>query len=228
MTEIVQASGIRRVYGQGHSARTALDRVHLSVEKGEFLTVFGPSGSGKSTLLSIIGTLDRDFEGTLSLFGHDVTKLHDSDLSRLRSKHVGFVFQGFNLLDHLSVLENVTVPFLFAQNAPTRTASKQIAIRALERVGLADRANDRTGELSGGQRQRVAIARSVVMKPNLLLCDEPTGNLDSETAEQIIGLFRSLHNDGGVTLVCATHDTRIAKAATRNITLRAGQLDENT
>jgi putative ABC transport system ATP-binding protein len=196
----------------------------LSVTAGEFLTVFGPSGSGKSTLLGIVGTLDRGFEGQLQLDGHDVRGMSDRELSRLRGERIGFVFQAFYLLDHLTVLENVTVPFLFTPRAkPRRTA-----LRALERVGLHDRAKDVTASLSGGQRQRVAIARAIVHAPALLLCDEPTGNLDADTAAQIIDIFASLHRDDGVTVLCATHDERIAKVATRTVRMRDGRLEAPT
>ncbi len=221
MAEVVRAQGLVRAFGQGDARRVAVDGVSLGVTAGEFLTVFGPSGSGKSTLLGIIGTLDRGFEGLLHVDGKDVRGMSDRELARLRGERIGFVFQAFYLLDHLTVLENVTVPFLFTPRAkPRRTA-----LGALERVGLHDRAKDVTASLSGGQRQRVAIARAIVHAPALLLCDEPTGNLDADTAAQIIDIFSSLHQDDGVTVVCATHDARIAKVATRTVRMRDGRFE---
>jgi putative ABC transport system ATP-binding protein len=224
VAQVVRAEGLRRAFGQGEARRVAVDGVSLSVTAGEFLTVFGPSGSGKSTLLGIVGTLDRGFEGRLQLDGRDVRGMSDRDLSRLRGERIGFVFQAFYLLDHLTVIENVTVPFLFTP----RTRPRRTAMRALERVGLEDRAKDLTAGLSGGQRQRVAIARAIVHAPALLLCDEPTGNLDAETAAQIIDIFVSLHRDDGVTVLCATHDERIAKVATRAVRMRDGRFEAPT
>jgi len=224
VAQVVRAEGLRRGFGQGDARRVAVDGVSLSVTAGEFLTVFGPSGSGKSTLLGIVGTLDRGFEGQLQLDGHDVRGMSDRELSRLRGERIGFVFQAFYLLDHLTVIENVTVPFLFTP----RPRPRRTALRALQRVGLEDRAKDLTASLSGGQRQRVAIARAIVHAPALLLCDEPTGNLDADTAAQIIDIFASLHRDDGVTVLCATHDERIAKVATRTVRMRDGRLEAPT
>ncbi|PKN48575.1 MAG: macrolide ABC transporter ATP-binding protein [Deltaproteobacteria bacterium HGW-Deltaproteobacteria-20] len=224
MAEVVRAEGLRRAFGQGDARRVAVDAVSLTVTAGEFLTVFGPSGSGKSTLLGIVGTLDRGFEGQLHLDGRDVRGMSDRELSRLRGERIGFVFQAFYLLDHLTVIENVTVPFLFTP----RSRPRRTALRALQRVGLEDRAKDLTAGLSGGQRQRVAIARAIVHAPALLLCDEPTGNLDADTAAQIIDIFASLHRDDGVTVLCATHDERIAKVATRTVRMRDGRLEAQT
>lgn len=175
-------------------------------------------------MLGIVGTLDRGFEGQLQLDGRDVRGMSDRELSRLRGERIGFVFQAFYLLDHLTVIENVTVPFLFTP----RSRPRRTALRALQRVGLEDRAKDLTAGLSGGQRQRVAIARAIVHAPALLLCDEPTGNLDADTAAQIIDIFASLHRDDGVTVLCATHDERIAKVATRTVRMRDGRLEART
>jgi putative ABC transport system ATP-binding protein len=215
---LLDARSLRRIFGHGASARAALKGVDLQVQRGAFLTVFGPSGSGKSTLLSILGGLDQGFDGELRLFGSDVRCLSDRALSCLRGREIGFVFQAFHLLDNLSVLDNVLVPSLFA----ARRRPRDEARGALARVGLADRANDRAVQLSGGQRQRVAIARAIVHHPQLLLCDEPTGNLDRDTATQVIEIFSSLNRERNVTLVCATHDVRIAHASTCTMELIDG------
>ena len=181
-------------------ARIAVDGVDLTFARGEFVALFGPSGSGKSTLLSIVGGLDAGYEGTVQLFGKSLKELPDRELSRLRGMHIGFVFQAFHLLDHLTVIDNVLVPSLFH---PRNDAAKH-AMQALDRVGLADRAADRTASLSGGQRQRVAIARAIAHSPALLICDEPTGNLDEDTAAQIVDIFGSLHRQDGTGILCAT------------------------
>lgn len=217
---VIEAKGLRREFGRGNDARAAVDGVDIDVRAGELVTVFGPSGSGKSTLLGILGGLDRAYQGELRILGRGVREMSDGALSRLRGEKLGFVFQAFHLLDHLSVLDNVLVPSLFTPRAEPEQSAK----RALERVGLGDRAHDATGNLSGGQRQRVAIARAIAHGPSLLLCDEPTGNLDIDTAAQIIEIFASLNRDEGTTVLCATHDERIAAVATRTVVLREGRL----
>ena len=220
MSRVVQGKNLRRVFANGKGTRVAVDGVDLSIDTGELVALFGPSGSGKSTLLGIVGGLDRGFEGELQLEGRDVRKMSDRSLSRFRGEKLGFVFQAFHLLDHLTVLENVLVPSMFT---PLRHA-EQAARAALERVGLDDRQQDTSANLSGGQRQRVAIARAIAHKPDLLLCDEPTGNLDEGTANQVIELFASLNRDDGVTVLCATHDERIARVATRTVRLIEGRV----
>ncbi len=216
---VVDARDLTRVFGTS-PPRTAIEGVDLRVHSAEFVAVFGPSGSGKSTLLSIVGGLDTGYRGTATLLGRDLAAMSDRELSRLRGAHVGFVFQAFHLLDHLSVLDNVLVPSLFHP----RSASMDDAREALRKVGLHDRMSDPTTALSGGQRQRVAIARAIAHRPALLICDEPTGNLDADTAAQIIDIFTSLNRDDGATVLCATHDTRIAEAASRTIELRDGRV----
>ena len=220
MSEIVQAKGICRAFGQGDARRIAVEGVSLRIDAGEFVTVVGPSGSGKSTLLGVLGALDRGFEGELLLFGRNVREMSDGALARLRGDKIGFVFQAFHLLDHMTVLENVTVPFLFSR----KVLSKQDVMVVLERVGLGDRAGDKAGGLSGGQRQRVAIARAMVLRPSLLLCDEPTGNLDAVTAAQVIDIFGSMHREDGVTVLCATHDERMGRVATRSVVMVGGRV----
>jgi putative ABC transport system ATP-binding protein len=219
---VVRAEGLRKAYGDKHAQRAALDGVSITVSAGEFVAILGPSGSGKSTLLGILGGLDRTYEGKVELFGHDVAKLSDKALAKLRGKRIGFVFQSFHLLGHLSVLDNVLAPTLFDDEAEDREAR---ALEVLDRLGIKDRAPDMPPALSGGQRQRVAIARALLQKPELLLCDEPTGNLDAETGAQTIDLFRELHGQGGLTIVAVTHEERLAGVATRTLHLRSGRIE---
>ncbi len=219
---IVEARDLRKRYGKGEGVRAALDGVSISVERGEFACVLGHSGSGKSTLLGILGCLDQSYEGRLELFGQDVRKLSDRERARLRGQKIGFVFQAFHLLDHLSVRDNVLAPTLFS---PSDGAVARRADELLADVGLLDRADDTPAKLSGGERQRVAIARSLLMNPELLLCDEPTGNLDSETGRQIVGIFKRLHRDSGITVVAVTHEDHLAEMADRVVRLRAGKID---
>lgn len=218
---IVLGKNLSRVFGAGEASRRAVDGVSLTVEEGEVVLIFGPSGCGKSTLLALLGGLDRAYSGSLELFGRDVAGLSDGELSRLRGERIGFVFQAFHLLGHLSVLENVMAPALFTRNERSVEAR---AREMLERVGLGDRAGSRPAELSGGQRQRVAIARALLHQPTLLLCDEPTGNLDRKTGEQIIDLFADLHAALGTTILIVTHEDRLARLAHRTLDMLDGKL----
>jgi putative ABC transport system ATP-binding protein len=222
MTFAVEAVGVRKVYRTGKNRVAVLDGVDLTVLRGEFVAVVGPSGSGKSTLLNVVGGLDRGFQGEVRVDGLSFRKLSDKQLSRLRNEHIGFVFQQFNLLEHLSGLENVSMPAMFASKLRFNTASR--AREALDRVGLADRAEDLAANLSGGQKQRVAIARALFHKPSLLLCDEPTGNLDRETGRQIIELFTRLNREDGITLIVVTHETRASAAAGRVVSIEDGRV----
>lgn len=220
---IVQTEGLQKIYGDKKAERAALSGVSLGVRQGEFLAVLGPSGSGKSTLLGIIGALDRAYSGKVELFGQDISRMSDKELAYLRAHKIGFVFQAFHLLAHLSVLENVLMPSLFEKHP-----SEDLSARAkglLKRLGLRERADARPSELSGGQRQRVSVARALLMRPELLLCDEPTGNLDAETGAQTIELFKELHGQGQLTIIAVTHEERLAGAATRVIRLRDGRVD---
>ena len=221
---IIVAERLRKVYGDGEGARAALDDVSLTVEAGELLVILGHSGSGKSTLLGVAGGLDRVYEGKVSLFGQDVASLSDRALARLRGQRIGFVFQAFHLLNHLSVLDNVLAPTLFDPDGEDLT---ERALSVLDRLGIKDRAGDPPARLSGGQRQRVAIARALLLSPDLLLCDEPTGNLDVETGKRTIELFRELHQDG-LTILAVTHEERLASVGTRVIRLRDGRIVEGT
>jgi putative ABC transport system ATP-binding protein len=226
---LILARDVCRVYGEGAATHAAVDRVSFDVQRHDISLIFGPSGSGKSTLLSIVGGLDRDYTGSVELFGSELRELTDKDVSRLRAEHVGFVFQSFQLLSHLSVLGNVTTPALFAVDSDASRDERGIRARGLEvleRVGLADRATARPGELSGGQRQRVAIARALFNEPELLLCDEPTGNLDQETGEQVIDLFQELHESSQVTFVIVTHEERLLRIGSRRMDMIDGRLTE--
>ena len=207
--------------GKSYGAQPVLRDVSLSVADGELLSLVGRSGSGKSTLLHIMGGLDRRYTGKASVLGHDLHALDDRRLARFRNREVGFVFQAFNLLDHLTARENVKLPSYFA-DSDVADADRR-AVDALARVGIGDKAESRPSALSGGQKQRVAIARALYHAPKLLLCDEPTGNLDSETGAQIIDLFRALNKEG-LTLVIVTHEERVSSVATRVLRLEDGAL----
>lgn len=219
----IRAEQVSRVHDAGKGTRKALSNVDFVVEQGEFVAVLGPSGSGKSTLLAIIGGLDRGYQGKVLLWGQDIGVMSDSELARLRGKRIGFVFQHFHLLPHLSVLDNVTTPALFDPDAD-RTNVTARAKELLGRLGIGDRSGDTPAELSGGQRQRVAIARALLRKPELLLCDEPTGNLDAETGAQTIALFEELYKNEGLTIVAVTHEERLARVASRVVRLHDGSI----
>jgi putative ABC transport system ATP-binding protein len=224
---VVDARNLFKRYGTGDGVRAALDGVTLSVEKGEFACVLGHSGCGKSTLLGILGCLDQSYEGELKLFGRDARKMSDDQQAALRGRKIGFVFQAFHLMGHLSVRDNVLASTLFLRGESDMAALHNRADELLEQVGLLDRAKDTPSTLSGGERQRVAIARALLMKPALLLCDEPTGNLDMETGKNIVRLFRELHEDSGITVIAVTHETQLADAADRVIRLKAGKIVED-
>ena len=219
---LIVARGLSRSYGSGTALRRAVDSVELEIRRGEVVLVFGPSGCGKSTLLGLLGGLDRAYTGELSVFGRDLAKLGDRELSELRGRRIGFVFQAFHLLPQLSVLDNVTAPALFDTRTTLDRARRGREV--LERVGLADREQALPGELSGGQRQRVAIARALLNQPELLLCDEPTGNLDRETGEQIIDLFATIHDSLETTLVVVTHEERLFRLGGRTVEMVDGKL----
>ena len=221
-SHIIDARDLRKRYGDGHGVRAALDGVSMAVQEGEFVAVLGPSGCGKSTLLGIIGCLDQSFEGELELFGRDVRELTDVERARLRGTRIGFVFQAFHLLGHLTARDNVLAPTLFSPNDEHARLSER-ADRLLAEVGLEGRGDDMPNTMSGGERQRLAIARALLMEPELLLCDEPTGNLDLKTGRQVTDIFGRLHEDG-LTIVAVTHEEQLASAATRTVRLRAGKV----
>ena len=218
--KIIEAEGLVKRYELGGESLLALDRVSLSVAEGEMLSITGPSGSGKSTLMHILGCLDRPDEGRYLLAGEDVSRMSRDRLAEVRNRRIGFVFQTFNLLPRLSAIENVELPLMYAG----RTATREVARAALERVGLGDRLRHAPSQLSGGQRQRVAVARALVTDPALLLADEPTGNLDSRTGQEILALFKALNREGH-TIVIVTHDPTIAAFCDRQVRLRDGRVD---
>ena len=223
---VVKLRGINRVYYKpdGSVLVEALRGVDLDVPKGQSVALMGASGSGKSTLMNILGCLDQPTSGTFELGGEDVSALDDKALSIVRGRHVGFVFQSFNLISQLTIEENVEVP-LFYQRIQANERKEQ-SLAMLERVGLSDRVRHRPSELSGGQQQRAAIARALVTHPTLLLADEPTGNLDSKTGDDVLELFEELHADG-LTIMLVTHDHAVGEKCQRIITLRDGLIESD-
>jgi len=221
---LIDIREMMKVYPMGGEEVRALDGVSVGVDRGEYVAVMGPSGSGKSTLMNLIGCLDTPSSGTYFLNEREVGKMQDDELAAIRNKEIGFVFQTFNLMARTTALQNVELPLIYA--GFTRAQRRERAERSLQLVGLADRMHHRPNELSGGQRQRVAIARALVNDPSLILADEPTGNLDSKTGEEIMELFKSL-NDAGNTLVVITHEDDIAQCAKRVVTLRDGKVVED-
>ena len=219
---VVQLQDVRKVYRRGTTEVTALAGVSLRVAVGESVAVMGPSGSGKSTLLSIVGCLDRPTSGDYVLDGTAVAGLDDPTLSRIRGRHIGFVFQSFHLIPQLTVAENVETPLLYAGVPESEWRPR--ALRCLERVGLLHRAEHRPAELSGGEAQRAAVARALVGEPRLILADEPTGNLDSATGEEIARLLESLHREGR-TVILVTHNDALARRAERLVLLRDGRVE---
>ncbi|MFR0881280.1 MAG: ABC transporter ATP-binding protein [Oscillospiraceae bacterium] len=218
---VLDLKDICKDYLQGKDSVPVLKDINLSVDNGEYLAIMGPSGSGKSTLMNIIGCLDRQTSGTFTFDDIDISKCNDRQLSEIRNKKIGFVFQNFNLLPRESAVENVELPLLYA--GVPRKERRDIAREALVRVGLEERINFRPTQLSGGQKQRVAIARAMVNNPRLLLADEPTGALDTKSGEQVMDLFQNL-NDEGVTIVMITHEREIAEHAKRIMFIRDGML----
>jgi len=221
---VIEIENLTRVYQMGETEVRALDGVSLQVEHGEFLAVMGPSGSGKSTFMNIIGCLDRPTSGSYVLEGVDVSSLGRDARAEIRNDKIGFVFQNFNLLSRTSALENVELPLLYSKKSKlTEAESRARALQCLERVGLGDRWDHTSAQLSGGQQQRVAIARSLVNEPAILLADEPTGNLDSRTSEEVMAIFQAL-NDEGKTVVLITHEPDIAQFSRRVVTFRDGKV----
>jgi putative ABC transport system ATP-binding protein len=221
---VIVTRNLQREYDMGGEVVRALRGVDITIRKNEFVAVMGPSGSGKSTLMNLVGCLDSPTAGEYWLNGHRVSELEDDELARIRNKEIGFVFQTFNLLPRATSLHNVELPLVYAGvNARER---REQATDALVRVGLKDRMNHRPNELSGGQRQRVAIARALVNNPSILLADEPTGNLDSATGEEIMALFEALHGTGQ-TIVLVTHEHDIAEHARRQVHLKDGKVERD-
>jgi len=222
---IIELQGVKKIYRLGSVEVPALNGITLNIMRGEFLAITGPSGSGKSTLMNMVGSLDLPTSGKIFLDGNDITLLGESELAQLRGRKIGFVFQQFNLLPSLTALENVELPLVFqavSHGERTRRAKK-----ILETVGLGDRLFHKPAELSGGQQQRIAIARALVIEPEVILADEPTGNLDSKTGMDIISLFKELNLEGK-TVIIVTHDLNLAQKAKRIVRIKDGLLEENS
>lgn len=221
---IIKTENLRKVYGMGEIQVAALDGVDIRINEGEFVAVMGPSGSGKSTLMNILGCLDRPTEGRYFLADGDVSRLDKVQLAAIRNQRIGFIFQSFNLLARTSAVRNVMLPLVYRRKVQlTQAEREERAMAALEAVGLADRAHHEPAELSGGQRQRVAIARALVNDPVLIMADEPTGNLDTRTGDEIMALLHDLHGRGR-TILMVTHESHIAEQTERRIMLVDGKI----
>jgi putative ABC transport system ATP-binding protein len=219
---LIDIRDVWKIYKIGDVEVAALRGLNFSIKKGEFVSIMGPSGSGKSTCVNMVGALDIPTKGSIFLDCKDISKLHESDLAQIRGRKIGFIFQQFNLISTLSALENVMLPMMF-QNKP-RSDRLERAKKLLEMVGLADRMHHKPNELSGGQQQRVAIARALSNDPEVVLADEPTGNLDSRTGHQVINMLAKLHEEEGKTIIMVTHDTEVAEHADRIEFLKDGQI----
>ena len=222
---LIRLSGITKTYGSGQAAFQALKGIDLAIDAGDFVAIMGPSGSGKSTAMNILGCLDTPSSGSYEFEGVKVEQLSRNERALLRRNYLGFVFQGFNLLPKLTSLDNVALPLMYAGMG--RQARRQQAQAVLERVGLGERSHHTPLQLSGGQQQRVAIARAMATRPRIIFADEPTGNLDSETSHQVMGLFSQLNRDEGITLVLVTHEADIAAYARRRIRFQDGRVVED-
>ena len=224
-TALIELAGIERVFRLGDSEVHALHELDLRIDAGEYVAVMGPSGSGKSTLLNLLGLLDRPTAGTYHLEGRDITTLSPQEQAQVRSQRIGFVFQSFHLVPRLTAAENIALPMMLAGVAPAERAKR--VTQALDDYGLTDRSHHRPDQLSGGQRQRVAIARATIMQPAMILADEPTGNLDRATGDEVIRLLEEL-NTRGVTLIVVTHDAALGKRARRRLDMEDGMIRADT
>lgn len=218
---MVEVKDLVKIYSTGELKFTALRSVSLKIEQGEFTSIMGPSGSGKSTLMNILGCLDKLDGGKYLLNNKDISRMKDDELARIRNKEIGFVFQAFNLLPRMTILENVELPMTYAGISPKERREK--ALLALKRVGLEDRVKHKPNEISGGQKQRVAIARAIVNNPSVIMADEPTGNLDSKSTEEILRIFQGLNNEGA-TIIMVTHEPDVAQYTKRIVRFRDGEI----
>ena len=224
MAELITISNICKIYNPGENEVRALDDVSLCIDENEFVAIIGQSGSGKSTLMNMLGCLDVPTSGTYMLHGQDVSHMTDDELSDIRNKEIGFIFQGFNLIQNLTALENVELPLIYRNVG--RRERQRLSLEALKKVGLEKRLTHKPAEMSGGQQQRVAIARAIAQAPPVILADEPTGNLDSASTTEIMGILRGLHEDGR-TVILITHDNEIAAQAERIIKIKDGRISED-
>lgn len=224
MGALVEVKDICKIYNPGENEVRALDHVDVTIDENEFVAIIGHSGSGKSTLMNMLGCLDVPSSGTYFLHGQDVSSMSDYELSDIRNREIGFIFQGFNLIPNLTAEENVELPLIY--RGVGRKERKQLAQCALEKVGLSHRMFHKPSEMSGGQQQRVAIARAIAQAPPIILADEPTGNLDSHSSQEIMGILKKLHK-GGHTVILITHDNEIAAQAERVIRIRDGKIEED-
>ena len=222
---MIETDNVTKVYQMGEIEVHALRGVSLKIENGECLTIMGPSGSGKSTLMNVLGCLDSPTEGTYHLHGQDVSTLSDTQLAHIRNKEIGFVFQTFNLLPRTTALRQVELPLVYA-GVGLRERRRR-AEEALEAVGLGDRIHHRPDELSGGQQQRVAIARALVTGPSIIMADEPTGNLDTKSGDEVLRIFKRLNQEEGITIIFVTHDPEIAEYGSRTIHIRDGLIEQD-
>lgn len=220
---MIEVKNVNKTYELGEDTVYALQDVSVEIKEGEYAGILGSSGSGKSTLMHIIGLLDRPTSGSVKLFGKETAKLADSEISKLRNESIGFVFQQFNLIDKFTVLENVLLPTQYAKHKLTYNP-REYAEELLERFGIAHRKNFKPNKISGGQQQRVAIARSLIMKPKLILADEPTGNIDTKTGDEILDLLEKLNEELKVTVVIVTHEKEVAERTKRQIFVRDGRI----
>ena len=221
---IIELRDLRKTYFMGDEQIDAIKKIQLNIAKNEYLALMGPSGSGKSTLMNLIGCLDSPTEGSYLLNDQMVSELSDNELAEIRNKEIGFVFQTFNLLPRMTALDNVAMPLIYA--GKNKEERHEIAMENLQQVGLGDRVNHKPNELSGGQRQRVAIARALVNNPAIILADEPTGNLDTKTSEEIMAILDTIHKKGN-TIILVTHENDIAKFANRIVKLRDGVIESD-
>ena len=224
MSALIQIRDLCKIYNPGVNEVRAIDHISLTIEKGEYVAIIGQSGSGKSTLMNMLGCLDVPTDGAYYLNGQDVSHLSDDELSDIRNQEIGFIFQGFNLIPSFTAVENVELPLLY--RGVGKRERHELAVKALEKVGLSERLTHKPSEMSGGQQQRVAIARAIAQAPPIILADEPTGNLDSSSSKEIIEILQALHKEGR-TVILITHDNEIAAQARRVIRIKDGKIERD-